>query len=130
MAIKPIIYNKDKKVKIFYLTTTRDENGFKVTIKKYIHPIDKSLNAYIRDLSQKELQSNMQVQDSSTAIAIINRREINNTMYLEYKRRGMRKQTYNINGVDYFDDSTNDIKLTISLVKQSITFDREEGTEW
>lgn len=119
-------YNKDKKVKIFYLIKRRTEEGFTQTIKKYIHPLNKQLSAYIRDLSPKEKQE----KDESTLLAIINRRDVNNTMFLEYKRRGMSVQTYNINGVDFYDDSSSEIKLTLSLVKNKIAYDIEEGTEW
>lgn len=124
------VYNKDKKVKIFYLVTTRDEEGFKITIKKYIHPLNKSLSAYVRDLSQREVQANKQVQDDSTIQVVINRRPINNSMFVEYKRRGMDVNTYNISGIDYYDDTTNDIKFNGSLVNQKLTYDKVEGTDW
>lgn len=123
-------YNKDKSIKIFYLETKRTEEGHTITIKKYIHPLNSYLKAYIRDLSQKERVSNLQIEDDSTALAIINRREVNNTMFLEYKRRNMKPLTYNITGVDYYDDSTSEIKLFLSLVENQITYDEEEGIEW
>ena len=47
------IYNKNRKVKIFKLISTRNGNGFEVITKKYIHPIDKYLKAYYKDLREK-----------------------------------------------------------------------------
>ena len=124
-------YNKDKNIKIFQIIKERTLEGFTVIKKKYIHPINKYLKAYIRDLSSKEIQTNKQAQDESTMQIIINRREITKDMYVEYRRRGFKNiQTYEINGIDYFTDSTNEIKLNVSLIKQELTFDEEEGTEW
>lgn len=124
-------YNKDKKVKIFKLVKARNSEDFIVIKKKYIHPMGSFIKAFIRDLSSREIQTNKQAQDDSTMQAIINRREVSKDMYLEYRRRGFKRpQVYNITGVDYFTDSTNEIKLTLSLVTQEITYDEEEGTEW
>ena len=61
---------------------------------------------------------------------VINRRPINNSMFVEYKRRGMDVNTYNISGIDYYDDTTNDIKFNGSLVNQKLTYDKVEGTDW
>ena len=124
-------YNKDEHIRIFYLLSARDENGFKITIKKYIHPINGFLWAYVRDLSQKEVQARKQVQNDATIQVRINRREITNDMFMEYKRPGMKNtNTYNISGIDFFDDSQSEIKFDGSLISQAITYDRVEGTDW
>ena len=99
-------YRLDKKIKIFKLNQDRD-GAYVVTVKKYIHPVDAKLCAYFRDLSQKEVNANKQSQDDSTAMFVINRRLVTQGMFIEYRRKTFGLTTYQITGVDSWNDNSN-----------------------
>lgn len=125
-----MIYNKDRKIKIFSLIKERDADGFIITTKKYIHPNCKTLCAYYRDLRSSEIALNKQVLDDTEVMFIINRREIEKDMYIEYiSRRTYGTTTYQITSIDSFDDSGNDIKIGAKKVNPP-TYDKVEGTRW
>lgn len=122
---------KDRIIKIFQLTQVRELEALTKTIKKYIHPVDEGVKAYVRDLSSTEAKEYGQAADEETIYAIINRRNITKDMFVEFKRRGSKTyQTYNITGIDDFDGRENEIKLTLVKIKQTLDFDEEEGTPW
>lgn len=124
------IYNKNRKVKIFKLVSTRNENGFEVITKKYIHPINKRLCAYFKELKSGEVAFNRQVEDDTEVIFIINRRNIDKDMYIEYiGRRTFGTTTYQITGIDPFDDTGYDMKVGAKKINPP-AYDNEEGTEW
>lgn len=124
------IYNKNRKIKIFQLLSLRNEQGFEVITKKYIHPIDKCLNAYYKDLRSTELYMNSQVEDDTEVIFIINRRNISKDMYIEYiSRRTFGTTTYQITSIDSFDDTSYDMKVGAKKITPP-RYDKEEGTEW
>lgn len=122
-------YQLDKKIKIFKLQQDRD-GAYVVTIKKYIHPLNSKLCAYFRDLSQKEVNANKQSQDDSTAIFVINRRAVTQGMFIEYKRKTFGLITYQITGVDGWNDNSNLLKLNCKVVSNSINYTKEEGTDY
>lgn len=124
------IYNKNRKVKIFKLISTRDASGFEIITKKYIHPIDKYLNAYYKDLRSSEINFNKQAEDVTEAMFVINRRVVEKDMYIEYiGRRTFGTTTYQITSIDSFDDTSYDMKIGVRKITPP-TFDFEEGTEW
>ena len=124
------IYNKDRKVKIFKLISARNENGFEVITKKYIHPINKCLSAYFKELKSSELAFNRQVEDDTEVIFVINRRNIDKDMYIEYiSRRTFGTTTYQITGVDSFDDTSYDMKVSAKKINPP-AYNNVEGTEW
>lgn len=124
------IYNKNRKIKIFQLISSRNENGFEVITKKYIHPVDKCLNAYFKDLRSSEIAFNRQAEDVTEVIFVINRRAIEKDMYIEYiGRRTFGTTTYQITSIDSFDDTSYDMKVGARKIVPP-PYDNEEGTEW
>lgn len=124
------IYNKNRKIKIFKLLSARNENGFEVITKKYIHPIDKCLNAYFKDLRSSDIYMNRQVENDSEVLFVINRRAIDTDMFIEYiSRRTFGTTTYQITGIDSFDDTSYDMKVSAKKINPP-RYDNEEGTEW
>lgn len=124
------IFVKDRSIKIYSLISTRDSEGFEVVKKVYIHPIDKTLCAYFRQLKSAEIVANKQSQDDTEAFFIINRRAVEKDMFIEYiNRRTFGTQTYQITGVDPYDDKGSEIKLNVKKVGPS-PFDYEEGVDW
>lgn len=123
-------HDKNHRVKIFTIKTSRTDEGNLETTKKYIHPKNAFLWGYFRDLSSTEQQTNSQNQDEASARLIINRRAVTKEMYVEIKRETFGTQTYQITGVDAYDDTDPEIKLTLTLVKNDIQYDGEEGTDW
>lgn len=124
------IFVKDRSIKIYSLISTRDQDGFEVVTKKYIHPIDITLRAYFKQLKSSEIVANKQSQDETEAYFVINRRNVEKDMYVEYmNRRTFGTETYQVTGVDPYDDSGNEIKLTVKKVNPSI-YDYEEGVRW
>lgn len=124
------IYNKNRKVKIFRIITTRDANGFEVAVKKYIHPIDKCLNAYFKDLRSSEIAMNKQAEDLTEVMFVLNRRPLAKDMYIEYiSRRTYGTTTYQVTSIDNFDDTSYDVKVGARKVNPP-AYDSEEGTEW
>lgn len=124
------IFVKDRSIKIYSLVSTRDSEGFEVTIKKYIHPVDATLKAYFRQLKSTEVFINKQSGDDTEAMFIINRRVVEKDMFVEYmNRRTFGTETYQITGVDPYDDSGNDIKLSVKKVNPSV-YDFVEGADW
>lgn len=122
---------KDRIIKIYQLTSRRELDALTKTIKKYIHPIDEGIKAYVRDQSSTEVQRNGQASDEETIYAIINRRNITKDMFVEYHHRGMEGyETYNVVGIDDYNGRDNEIRLTLVKIKQTIDFDEEEGTPW
>lgn len=124
------VYNRSKKIKIFYLENGRDVEGNSIKVKKYIHPIESYINAHYRDLRSSETNNNDQALDFATVQFTIIRRAIVKDMFIEYDRKDFGLQTYTIISVDGYDDLTNDMKLNADLVKNEIEFDEVEGTEW
>ena len=124
------IYNKNRKVKIFHIVTTRNELGFEVAVKKYIHPIDKCLNAYFKDLRSSEIAFNKQAEDLTEVMFVLNRRPLSKDMFIEYiSRRTYGTTTYQITSIDSFDDTSYDVKVGARQVNPP-RYDSEEGTEW
>lgn len=124
------IYNKDRKIKIFQLISARNENGFEVITKKYIHPIDKCLSAYFKDLRSSEIAFNRQAEDDTEVVFVINRRAIEKDMFIEYiSRRTFGTTTYQITGIDSFDDTSYDMKVGAKKINPP-RYDLEEGTQW
>lgn len=122
---------KDRIIKIYQLTSRRELDALTKTIKKYIHPIDEGIKAYVRDQSSTEVQRNGQASDEEAIYAIINRRNITKDMFVEYHHRGMEGyETYNVVGIDDYNGRDNEIRLTLVKIKQTIDFDEEEGTPW
>ena len=121
---------KDKHIKIFKLVTTRDSEGYEKTTKKYIHPIDSKLMAHYKDLRTSEIVANKQSQDDTEAIFTVNRRLITKDMYIEYNRRTFGLITYQITGVDGWDDTSGELKLGAKKLNAAPSYDNIEGTDW
>lgn len=104
-----MIKNKDKLVKIF----REEANG---TVKRYIHPLNVTLKAHIRQLSASEAVSINAIQDASVFQIVVNNRKIEIDMYVEWPSKNI---TFQIVGVDLYEFSTkDDIKLTCKLVNK------------
>lgn len=124
------IYNKNRKVKIFKIVTSRNEQGFEIATKKYIHPLDKCLSAYFKDLRSSEQAFNRQAEDLTEVVFVLNRRVLEKDMYIEYiSRRTYGTTTYQITSIDNFDDTSYDVKVGARKVNPP-TYDNVEGTEW
>ena len=120
---------KDKNIKIFLLESKRNDKGFEIITKKYIHPLDSYLKAYFRTLSSFEINSNKQVQNDTTALFIINRRVITEDMFIERDRRTFGKETYQITSIDGYEDSSNDLKIGAKKIVAP-SYDLVEGSDW
>ena len=124
------IFVKDRSIKIYSLVSDRDSDGFEIVKKRYIHPVDKTLCAYFKQLKSTEIIANKQNQDDTEAYFVINRRAVENDMFVEYmNRRTFGTQTFQITGVDPYDDSGSEIKLSVKKVNPS-PYDFEEGVDW
>ncbi len=86
-------------IRIFFEDTVDGE-----TVKHYIHDTDTYLKAYVRQLSATEQTLGGGVQDQSVVRFVINHRDVEVDMFVEFKGR-----TYQITGVDRFEFRLTDI---------------------
>ena len=125
-----VFYNKDKKIKIYQIISNRDSQGFITTIKRYIHPVNSYLCAYFKDLRSAEIAANRQVEDDTEAQFLINRRAVSKDMFIEFKRRTFGMTTYQITGIDGYEDNSNELKLSVKKINSIPKYDIIEGTDW
>lgn len=121
--------DKNKRIKIFYITTKRVD-GFTIKVKKYIHPKNSFLWAKFQNLKSDQIAANKQNQNETTAYFIINRRLIKEDMYVEWNRNTFGLCVYQILGIDPYDDNSNDLKISVKQINSTFTFDEVEGTEF
>lgn len=99
---------KDKLIKIYF--ERESEEGI---IKKYIHPIDVSLKAYVRQVASFEMPIEQTMHDTSQVIFVINDRKVRTYMLIEFNGK-----TYNINAIDEFEFYNHtDLKITASEIE-------------
>jgi hypothetical protein len=111
---------KKEKVKIFSVIET--EIGLK---KKYIHPINTTLYAHVRQLSAFEKATNQTLQDGSDIQFTVNQRVINQSMLIEWKNN-----TYAIDGIDNYEfENGRDIVIRAHQVTVN-TYVATEYTGW
>lgn len=111
------LYNKNQKIKIFHIVN----NG---STKRYIHPINGFIKANVRELSASERNEFNAVNAGSDIECIINKRNVDQNMFLEFKG-----STYQIKSVDPFDFESPEIKLrAVQITPHEL--DLEEGTDW
>lgn len=110
-------YPKNKRISIFIEL----EDG---SVKKYIHPLDKKIKAYIRELSSSERNELGGVHEGSEIECVINRRKVDINMFVEFCDR-----TYQISSVDNFEFDTPEIKIRAYQVAPK-DYDRIEGSDW
>ena len=121
-------YDLDKRVKCFYITTKR-QDGFIVNVKKYIHPEISLLHAKFQNLKSDQIIANKQAQNETTAYFIMNRRVLRNGWYIEFERRNFGICTYQILGVDPFDDTSSYLKISVKEINSALPYDSVEYTE-
>lgn len=91
---------KDKHIKIFY----EAQRG---QIKRYIHPPDEHLKAYVRQLAAYEQHMDDAIQDGSEIEFVINPRRVSVDMYIEFLN-----ETYQITSVDRYEFyANNELKI-------------------
>ena len=110
-------YNKNHKIKIFYEINN-------ATTKKYIHPLNSHIKAYVRELSASERNEFNAVSELSDIECVINKRKIDVNMFLEFKGN-----TYQIISQDSFDFETPEIKIRATQITP-LPYETEEGTDW
>lgn len=118
------VQNKTKCIKIFYERVSKVD-GITYPVKHYIHPQNTKLYAYVRNLSQNEINSNSAVYDTSSIQVIMNYRQLNNDMFIEF-----RNKTYQLIGdPDEFDFKETEIKLLCKRVVEK-DYDIVEYEDW
>ena len=73
---------KDKNIKIY--SETQSNSGI---LRKYIHPAHSYIKAYIRQLSNQERYVNGAEVDGSEIEVVINKRDVEPDMYIEFKNK-------------------------------------------
>lgn len=111
---------KDKKIKIFQEIS----NEFGLT-KKYIHPENTSLYAYVRQLSANERNQFNAIQDGSAIEFVINHRKIQTDMLVEFKNK-----TYQMGPPDHFEFYSNDVKFIAYEVTPKEDYILVEWSNW
>lgn len=99
---------KNRNIKIFKEVR---ENG--KSIKQYIHPYFTSIKAYVRQLSANEMATANAIQDASDIEFVINKRDINVGMFVEFQNK-----TYQINAVDFREFLNGDITFRAMQVNR------------
>lgn len=110
---------KFKKIKIYYIQETIDGKT-----KHYIHPINESLYASVRQLSFYERNNQNALLDGADMEFIINRRKVKPDMYIEFN-----EDTYKISAIDNYDFNSEEVRLLAKEV-ESINFDKVLGDIW
>ncbi len=110
---------KDKKIKIFYEFIYND-----TSTKRYIHPENATLAAYVRQLSASEQTAANAIRDGSALQFVINPREIKTDMLVEF-----REKTYQIGPPDLFEFYKTEVKF-IAFEVTPKEYDNVEGSEW
>lgn len=112
--LKPYQFpNKPHRIKIYSIF----ENTDGTNEKHYIHPDGKKnrLKAYARTQSTGKSNNDDGVQNASIYLFTINKREITNTMYIEFDK-GYGIETYQIEGIDYLDFFKSEITLRATVI--------------
>jgi len=107
---------KTRSIKIFKEIIT--DNG---TIKEYIHPLNTTIKAFVRQLSANEMATADAIQDASDIEFTIHKRNIDVGMFVEFNN-----STYQISGVDFREFYKADITFRANHVN---TKDYDE-TRW
>ena len=115
-------YDLSKRIKIFYIDNVR-QNGFVKKIKTYIHPEGTLLSARFKNLKADQVIQNKQAQVDVDSEFIVMRRNITEEMFIEYNRRTFGVCTYQIKGIDPWDDNSNYLKLSTHKVNSVIEYD-------
>lgn len=111
---------KDKRIKIFMEIPSE----FGIT-KKYIHPENTYLNAYVRQLSATEQNTSNAIQDGSAIEFVINNRKIKTDMHVEFKGK-----TYQMGPPDNFEFYKAEVKFIAYEVNPRDDYIATEWSEW
>ncbi len=112
---------KDKQIKIFGIRETTTG-----AVKVYIHPINTTLSAHVRQLSAFERVTNQDIQDGSDIQFTINQRNLQEANYIEW-----RGNVYIIDGVDNYEfQDGRDIIVRAHLSRNLISFTSIEYKGW
>ena len=111
---------KDKKIRIFMEIPSE----FGIT-KKYIHPENTYLNAYVRQLSATEQNTSNAIQDGSAIQFVINQRRIKTDMFVEFKDK-----TYQMGPPDNFEFYRSEVKFIAYEVNPKDDYIAIEWSEW
>lgn len=112
---------KDKSIKIF----REHEDGIG-TVKKYIHPENTTLAAYIRQLSATEQNIGGAEIDGSQVEFTVNRRNIDNDCFVEH-----REIIYQVSGIDQFMfDTGTDLTFRAYPVSKVGSYTATQYTDW
>lgn len=114
---------KDKKIKVYSITTGRDLSGNEQKVKRYIHDRN-GLWAYARELSEREkFQAKTAGAEQSIVFRINYNQKIKAGLYLEF-----RGETFVIKSVDGYEWYERDLTLRAERVKAEVA-DCEEYIE-
>jgi len=116
-------YKRDKKPCIKIFKNIETPTG---PIKKYIHPKNTLLNAYVRQLSAREQNIGNAEIDGSTIEFTVNKRKLSGDMFVEFK-----EEVYQISGVDNFEFLEGvDISFQAYRVNPKNDYIEIQYTEW
>ena len=119
--------NKDRRVKIFKIIKKRYPlEHTEVMTKEYLHPVEQSLHAYVRQIVSKEEFTSEAHKDSSNYLVVINFRDgIDLDCYIEFK--GI---TLKAVGIDGYEQRGLEIKITCQVITDDLEFNEIRGKEW
>ena len=119
---------KDTKIKLFLIEHSNTLSG-EVLKKKYQHPEDKVIHAYVRQLSATESSYGNAKQDGSSYLFVISKRAATSEMYIEVMTGRLAGLTFQIDAPDCYELRSNEIKLFAHQVSP-LTYTEIEYGEW
>lgn len=106
--------NKPHRIRVYKVLEDTDGSN----IKQYIHPEGVKLKAYARTQSTGKSNNDDGVQNANIYLFTINKREIVNTMFIEFDK-GYGVETYQIEGIDYLDFFKSEITIRATVITPS-----------
>lgn len=103
--------NKPHRIKVYSIFENEDGTNE----KHYIHPENVKLKAYGRTQSTGKSNNDEGVQNASIYLFTINKRQITNTMEIEFDK-GYGVETYQIEGIDYLDFFKSEMTIRASVI--------------
>jgi len=119
---------KDTQIRLFSLEKQTSESG-EVLKKKYQHPENTIIHAYVRQLSASETSFGNATQDGSSYLFVVSRRAITSDMYIEVVTGSLKELTFQIDGPDAYELRSQEIKLYTHQIP-SVTYTTIEYGSW